>query len=105
MWREPLLSLRCLMWREACMASVWQQCAGNCLRAACPEHSFLAGPARRTKGALPEDEARWLFQQLVIAVEYCHSVGVVNRSGLAPLSCQAGCTQPWPAKAPAPPAA
>ncbi len=29
--------------------------------------------------ALPEHQARWLFQQLILAVDYCHSSGVSNR--------------------------
>ncbi|PSC74495.1 sulfur stress regulator [Micractinium conductrix] len=28
---------------------------------------------------LPEDEAGWFFQQLMIAVDYCHRMGVTNR--------------------------
>jgi len=31
------------------------------------------------KGGLREDEARWFFQQLVVAMDYCHRMGVVNR--------------------------
>ena len=31
------------------------------------------------KGCLAEDEARRFFQQLVIGLEYCHKMGVVNR--------------------------
>ena len=33
----------------------------------------------RSKRGLSETEARWLFQQLIIAVHYCHGMGVVNR--------------------------
>jgi serine/threonine-protein kinase SRK2 len=28
---------------------------------------------------LPETEARWFFQQLVLGMDYCHKVGVANR--------------------------
>ncbi|EFN57457.1 hypothetical protein CHLNCDRAFT_142950 [Chlorella variabilis] len=28
---------------------------------------------------LPEDEARWFFQQLMVAVDYCHRMGVTSR--------------------------
>ena len=30
-------------------------------------------------GGLAESEARYIFQQLVLAVDYCHRAGVVNR--------------------------
>jgi serine/threonine protein kinase len=30
-------------------------------------------------GGLPEPDARWYFQQLVCALEYCHAVGVASR--------------------------
>jgi serine/threonine-protein kinase SRK2 len=33
----------------------------------------------RAKGKLSEHEARWFFQQLICAVDYMHSKGVVNR--------------------------
>ena len=28
---------------------------------------------------LPEDSARWFFQQLIITVDYCHRKGIANR--------------------------
>lgn len=31
------------------------------------------------KNGLKEDEARWFFQQLIVGLDYCHRVGVVNR--------------------------
>lgn len=31
------------------------------------------------KGGLRESEARWFFQQLIIAIDYTHRVGVANR--------------------------
>jgi serine/threonine-protein kinase SRK2 len=31
------------------------------------------------KGGLRESEARWFFQQLVIAIDYTHRMGVANR--------------------------
>uniref|UniRef100_A0A7S3QM01 Protein kinase domain-containing protein n=1 Tax=Dunaliella tertiolecta TaxID=3047 RepID=A0A7S3QM01_DUNTE len=31
------------------------------------------------KNGLREDEARWFFQQLIVALDYCHKMGVVNR--------------------------
>ncbi|KAK9829253.1 hypothetical protein WJX72_004786 [[Myrmecia] bisecta] len=32
-----------------------------------------------TRRGLPEADARWYFQQLIIAVDYCHRMGVANR--------------------------
>lgn len=31
------------------------------------------------KNGLREDEARWFFQQLIVGLDYCHRMGVVNR--------------------------
>ena len=28
---------------------------------------------------MSEDDARWIFQQLIIAVDYCHRLGIANR--------------------------
>jgi serine/threonine-protein kinase SRK2 len=28
---------------------------------------------------IQEPQARWLFQQLIIAIDYCHRKGIVNR--------------------------
>lgn len=33
----------------------------------------------KRKGGLEEGEARWFFQQLIIGLDYCHKMGVVNR--------------------------
>jgi serine/threonine-protein kinase SRK2 len=33
----------------------------------------------KSQGGLKEDSARWLFQQLILAVDFCHKMGVVNR--------------------------
>lgn len=33
----------------------------------------------KRRGGLEEDEARWFFQQLVMALDYSHEIGVVNR--------------------------
>ena len=34
---------------------------------------------------MPEADARWLFQQLLVAVEYCHLLGIANRDVKVPL--------------------
>jgi serine/threonine protein kinase len=28
---------------------------------------------------MSEHDARWIFQQLIIAVDYCHRLGIANR--------------------------
>ena len=33
----------------------------------------------KARGGLDEADARWFFQQLVIGLDYCHRMGVVNR--------------------------
>ncbi|KAK9840946.1 hypothetical protein WJX81_001908 [Elliptochloris bilobata] len=33
----------------------------------------------KQRGGLEEAEARWFFQQLIIGMDYCHKMGVVNR--------------------------
>jgi len=33
----------------------------------------------KSKGGLDEDTARWFFQQLMLSVDFCHRMGVVNR--------------------------
>jgi serine/threonine protein kinase len=30
-------------------------------------------------GGTPETDARWFFQQFIIAVDYCHRLGIANR--------------------------
>lgn len=39
-----------------------------------------------TRRGLPEDEARWFFQQLMVAVDYCHRM-----VGARPPACLPGC--------------
>jgi len=31
------------------------------------------------RGALAEEKARWIFQQLIVAIDYCHKMGICNR--------------------------
>lgn len=33
----------------------------------------------RRRGRLREDTARWFFQQIILAIDFCHRMGVVNR--------------------------
>ena len=33
----------------------------------------------RKRGRLGEDAARWFFQQIILAIDFCHKMGVVNR--------------------------
>lgn len=33
----------------------------------------------KKKNGLTEDEARWFFQQLILGLDYCHKMGVINR--------------------------
>ncbi len=55
-------------------------CLFACLPAEIPAPLFRACRVMcRDKGALDEDEARRMFQQLVVAMDYCHQLGVVNR--------------------------
>lgn len=36
-------------------------------------------PVCRPGNRVPEPQARWLFQQLAIALEFCHNRGIANR--------------------------
>lgn len=36
---------------------------------------------------LPEQDARWYFQQLIIAVDYCHKMVQYTFGGAAPSAC------------------
>ena len=40
---------------------------------------YIDGQTARGIWGLPEAQARWLFQQLIVAVEYCHRLGIANR--------------------------
>ncbi len=46
-----------------------------------------------------ESDARWLFQQLLIAVDYCHRLGIANRDIKA---CAAASATPPPPPLPFP---
>lgn len=39
----------------------------------------LGSMARSGAEGMPEDTVRWLFQQLLVAVDYCHCLKIVNR--------------------------
>ena len=38
-------------------------------------------------GGVPETDARWFFQQFIIAVDYCHRLGIANRDIKVPAAC------------------
>ncbi len=44
---------------------------------------IVLGPGPESEPAeqmgIAEADARWLFQQLIIAVDYCHRLGIANR--------------------------
>jgi len=44
-----------------------------------PPVAFFAATEQASKGKLPEQEARRLFQQLIDGVSYCHEKGVYHR--------------------------
>ena len=47
---------------------------------------FVAARCQRDSvTALPEAQARYLFQQLIIAVDFCHQVGILSCSGVCDL--------------------
>lgn len=54
------------------LAIVLEYAAGGDLATYIGEHCTA-------QGGLPEAEARWLFQQLVVATDFCHRLGIVNR--------------------------
>ena len=37
------------------------------------------GPTATPTSGLPETQARWFFQQIALAVEYCHGLGIAHR--------------------------
>ncbi len=49
----------------------------------------IAPPAQQR--GMPEADARWLFQQLLVAVEYCHLLGIANRDVKVRLRCLPCC--------------
>ena len=69
--RHPLvIPLREVFLTTSHLGIAMEFCAGGDL------HKYLeAQPGCR----LPEDEARWLFQQLAVGLQYCHRRGVANR--------------------------
>ena len=41
---------------------------------------FARGTAAHAQvQAMPEEEARWIFQQLLVAIDYCQRLGIANR--------------------------
>ena len=60
------------------------------MRAHCCFRQSIAKPvdAAQVTG-MPEDEARYIFQQLLVAIDYCHRLGIGNRDIKA--CCRAAC--------------
>ena len=54
------------------LAIVLEYAAGGDLATYIGEHCT-------SQGGLTEGQARWLFQQLVVATDFCHRLGIVNR--------------------------
>ena len=52
-------------------------------------HSYVM-----SRRGLSEPEARWFFQQLMLAVDFCHRMGVVNRDIKLENTLLAGDTRP-----------
>ena len=46
---------------------------------------LIRHPHAAQQRGMPEADARWLFQQLLVAVEYCHLLGIANRDVKVPL--------------------
>ncbi len=38
----------------------------------------MLGATLQVRG-MPEDLARWILQQLLVALDYCHRLGIANR--------------------------
>ena len=67
--RHPhIISLKEVFLTEQHLVLVMEYAAGGDL--------FSYVQRRRRLG---EDDARWFFQQLICAVDYCHKMGVANR--------------------------
>ena len=60
---------------------------------ALPEGDVQSSLSGRDRGPLREDEARRFLQQLVIGLDYCHRMGVVNRQALNQLQWLLACLQ------------
>lgn len=60
-------------WQEVFLADQWL-----CIAMECAGEGSLSTYVRRV-GRLPEETARWFFQQLIFAVDYSHRKRVINR--------------------------
>lgn len=48
--------------------------------AGCAGFGLACGkPSSRSLQGLAEDLARWFFQQLIVALDFCHKKGIANR--------------------------
>lgn len=50
----------------------------------------LSNKAQVHGEGIPENSARWLFIQLMVAVQFCHELGIANRCGVLPVPRSAG---------------
>ncbi len=67
---QPFSLLECQVLTHACVFD--ERCLSRRPLARCC-------PQVRTQRRLKESMARWFFQQLILAVDYCHKRGVANR--------------------------
>ena len=79
---HSLPKIACQVVSRACLRACMP-----CLAALRPRTSLCSMPAQggdmfhytKRRGGVHEHEARWFFQQLIIGLDYCHRMGVVNR--------------------------
>ena len=69
-------------------AVLYVHMSSNLIQAACVQlHAFELLPRLATdtrlliflQRGLPEGDARWLFQQIALAVDFCHRLGIALR--------------------------
>ena len=68
-------------------------CVGSCMGPG-RNLSMLPAQAFSNSRGLAEDLARWFFQQLIVALDFCHRKGIANRD--IKLEVRAPCTPASP---------